>query len=49
MRITYGKGFDVVPNAPAKVRFRETVLAAQQEMQQMESPQQQPQNQPEGI
>ena len=35
MRITYGKGFDVVPNAPAKVRFRETVLAAQQEMQQM--------------
>ena len=35
MRITYGKGFDVVPNALTKVRFRETVLAAQQEMQQM--------------
>jgi hypothetical protein len=35
MRVTYGKGFDVVPNAPIKVRFRETVLAAQQEMQQM--------------
>ena len=35
MRVTYGKGFDVVPNAPFKVRFRETVLAAQQEMQQM--------------
>jgi hypothetical protein len=35
MRITYGKGFDVAPNAPTKVHFRETVLAAQQEMQQM--------------
>jgi len=35
MRITYGKGFEVVPNARAKVRFRETVLAAQNEMQTM--------------
>jgi hypothetical protein len=35
MRVTYGKGFEVAPNAPAKVRFRETVLAAQNEMQTM--------------
>jgi len=35
MQVTYGKGFDVVPNAPAKVYFRETVLAAQNEMQSM--------------
>jgi hypothetical protein len=35
MQVTYGKGFDVAPNAPSKVRFRETVLAAQKEMQEM--------------
>ena len=35
MRITYGKGFEVAKNAPVKVKFRETVLAAQNEMQTM--------------
>ena len=33
--VTYGKGFEVAPNAPSKVWFRETVLAAQAEMQAM--------------
>lgn len=33
--VTYGKGFKVAPNAPSKVCFRETVLAAQAEMQAM--------------
>ena len=35
MRVTYGKGFEVAVNAPSKVWFRETVLAAQAEMQSM--------------
>jgi hypothetical protein len=35
MQVTYGKGFEVAKNAPVKVKFRETVLAAQNEMQTM--------------
>jgi hypothetical protein len=35
MQVTYGKGFEVAINAPSKVWFRETVLAAQAEMQSM--------------
>jgi hypothetical protein len=35
MQVTYGKGFEVSANAPSKVWFRETVLAAQAEMQAM--------------
>ena len=35
MQVTYGKGFEVAPNAPSKVLFRETVLAAEAEMQAM--------------
>jgi len=35
MQVIYGKGFEVSANAPSKVWFRETVLAAQAEMQAM--------------
>ena len=35
MQVTYGKGFDLAPNAPVKVKFRQTILAAQKEMQEM--------------
>jgi hypothetical protein len=35
IQVTYGKGFDVASNAPSKVKFRETMLAAQREMQEM--------------
>ena len=35
MQVTYGKGFEVAKNSPTKVQFRQTVLAAQVEMQNM--------------
>jgi hypothetical protein len=35
MQVTYGKGFAVAKNSPMKVQFRQTVLAAQVEMQNM--------------
>ena len=35
MQVTYGKGFAVAKNSPTKVQFRQTVLAAQVEMQNM--------------
>lgn len=35
MRVSYGKGFEVAPNAFEKVRFRKTIIAAQNEMQAM--------------
>ena len=35
MQVTYGKGFEVAKNSPMKVQFRQTVLAAQVEMQNM--------------
>jgi hypothetical protein len=35
MQVVYGKGFEVANDAPSKVHFRETVLAAQKEMQDM--------------
>jgi hypothetical protein len=35
MQVTYGKGFEVAKDAPSKVHFRETILAAQREMQDM--------------
>lgn len=35
MRVAYGKGFEIAPNAPSKVHFRETVLAAEQQMREM--------------
>jgi hypothetical protein len=35
MQVIYGKGFEVSANAPSKGWFRETVLAAQAEMQAM--------------
>lgn len=35
MQVSYGKGFEVSNDALSKVRFRETVLVAQKEMQDM--------------
>ena len=35
MQVTYGKGFEVAPNAPSKIQFRQTILAAQQHMRDM--------------
>tara|TARA_R110000868_G_scaffold116472_4_gene310088 strand:- start:31 stop:570 length:540 start_codon:yes stop_codon:yes gene_type:complete len=35
MQVVYGKGFEVANDVPSKVHFRETVLAAQKEMQDM--------------
>ena len=35
MRVTYGKGFEIAPNAPAKVHFRETILTVQDGLQKL--------------
>lgn len=35
MQIVYGKGFEIAPNAPTKVRFREAILTVQDGLQQL--------------
>ena len=35
MQVTYGKGFELAPNAPRKVLFRENILKVQKGMQKM--------------
>lgn len=35
MRVTYGKGFEIAPNAPSKVHFREAILTVQDGLQKL--------------
>ena len=35
MQVTYGKGFEVAPNAQSKVRFREAIITVQDTLQEL--------------